>query len=111
MGCSCWVDSICQGTIIITTIESLSHQLKVTFVEKAHNADLHCVDWNPHDANFILTGSADNSVHMFDCRNLTPGGVGSPVYTDLKATKLLSYVCSGLQTKRLYLAVLRRMAL
>ena len=25
-------------------------------VEKAHNADLHCVDWNPHDQNFILTG-------------------------------------------------------
>ncbi|XWS20150.1 hypothetical protein CRYUN_Cryun31cG0075900 [Craigia yunnanensis] len=25
-------------------------------VEKAHNADLHCVDWNPHDTNLILTG-------------------------------------------------------
>lgn len=25
-------------------------------VEKAHNADLHCVDWNPHDQNLILTG-------------------------------------------------------
>jgi hypothetical protein len=25
-------------------------------VEKAHDADLHCVDWNPHDVNFILTG-------------------------------------------------------
>ncbi|KAL3511688.1 hypothetical protein ACH5RR_024405, partial [Cinchona calisaya] len=41
-------------------------------VEKAHSADLHCVDWNPHD-------SADNSVRMFDRRNLTSGGVGSPV--------------------------------
>ncbi|XP_010262125.1 PREDICTED: WD-40 repeat-containing protein MSI4 [Nelumbo nucifera] len=49
-------------------------------VEKAHNADLHCVDWNPHDENLILTGSADNSVRMFDRRNLTTGGVGSPVY-------------------------------
>ncbi|KAM7480551.1 hypothetical protein LguiA_028764 [Lonicera macranthoides] len=49
-------------------------------VEKAHNADLHCVDWNPHDTNFILTGSADNSVRMFDRRNLTSGGVGSPVH-------------------------------
>lgn len=48
-------------------------------VEKAHNADLHCVDWNPHDVNFILTGSADNTIHMFDRRNLTSGGVGSPV--------------------------------
>lgn len=25
-------------------------------VEKAHNEDLHCVDWNSHDQNFILTG-------------------------------------------------------
>ncbi|KAK9274931.1 hypothetical protein L1049_022186 [Liquidambar formosana] len=49
-------------------------------VEKAHNADLHCVDWNPHDENLIITGSADNSVRMFDRRNLTSGGVGSPVY-------------------------------
>ncbi|XP_077216711.1 WD-40 repeat-containing protein MSI4-like [Tasmannia lanceolata] len=49
-------------------------------VEKAHNADLHCVDWNPHDENLILTGSADNSVRMFDRRNLTSNGVGSPVY-------------------------------
>ncbi|KAK3410833.1 hypothetical protein EUGRSUZ_J02866 [Eucalyptus grandis] len=50
-------------------------------VEKAHHADLHCVDWNPHDVNLILTGSADNTVRMFDRRNLTSGGVGSPVHT------------------------------
>ncbi|MQL80227.1 hypothetical protein Taro_012687 [Colocasia esculenta] len=49
-------------------------------VEKAHDADLHCVDWNPHDSNFILTGSADNSVRMFDRRNLTSGGIGSPIH-------------------------------
>ncbi|KAK4736153.1 hypothetical protein R3W88_010414 [Solanum pinnatisectum] len=49
-------------------------------VEKAHNADLHCVDWNPHDVNYILTGSADNTVRMFDRRNLTSGGVGSPIH-------------------------------
>ncbi|KAI3898062.1 hypothetical protein MKW92_002359 [Papaver armeniacum] len=49
-------------------------------VEKAHNADLHCVDWNRHDENLILTGSADNSVRMFDRRNLTADGVGAPVY-------------------------------
>ncbi|KAA8541687.1 hypothetical protein F0562_022839 [Nyssa sinensis] len=49
-------------------------------VEKAHNADLHCVDWNPHDVNLILTGSADNSVRMFDRRNLTSGGVGLPIH-------------------------------
>ncbi|KAK9734517.1 hypothetical protein RND81_04G144900 [Saponaria officinalis] len=49
-------------------------------VEKAHNADLHCVDWNPHDENLILTGSADNSINLFDRRNLTASGVGSPVH-------------------------------
>ncbi|CAA7027542.1 unnamed protein product [Microthlaspi erraticum] len=49
-------------------------------VEKAHEADLHCVDWNPHDNNLILTGSADNTVRVFDRRNLTSNGVGSPVY-------------------------------
>ncbi|GER52384.1 transducin family protein / WD-40 repeat family protein [Striga asiatica] len=52
----------------------------VVKVEKAHNADLHCVDWNPNDINLILTGSADNTVRMYDRRNLTSGGVGSPVH-------------------------------
>ncbi|PWA49750.1 nucleosome/chromatin assembly factor group C5 [Artemisia annua] len=52
----------------------------ITKVEKAHNADVHCVDWNPHDENYILTGSADQSVCMFDRRNLTKDGVGSPVH-------------------------------
>ncbi|KAJ7955889.1 WD-40 repeat-containing protein MSI4-like [Quillaja saponaria] len=52
----------------------------VVKVEKAHDADLHCVDWNPHDDNLILTGSADNTVCMFDRRNLTFDGVGSPIY-------------------------------
>ncbi|KAJ6435260.1 hypothetical protein OIU84_000455 [Salix udensis] len=49
-------------------------------VERAHNADLHCVDWNPQDDNLILTGSADASVCMFDRRHLTSNGVGLPVY-------------------------------
>ncbi|CAH2077565.1 unnamed protein product, partial [Thlaspi arvense] len=49
-------------------------------VEKAHDADIHCVDWNPHDNNLILTGSADNTVRVFDRRNLTSNGVGSPIY-------------------------------
>ncbi|KAL2480170.1 WD-40 repeat-containing protein MSI4 [Abeliophyllum distichum] len=49
-------------------------------VEKAHNADLHCVDWNSHDENYILTGSADHTVSMFDRRNLTSDGVRSPVH-------------------------------
>ncbi|KAH7849511.1 hypothetical protein Vadar_018905 [Vaccinium darrowii] len=25
-------------------------------VKKAHDADLHCVDWNPHDVNLNPTG-------------------------------------------------------
>ncbi|XP_071723057.1 WD-40 repeat-containing protein MSI4-like [Rutidosis leptorrhynchoides] len=49
-------------------------------VEKAHDADVHCVDWNKHNDNFILTGSADNTVRVFDRRNLTSDGGGSPVY-------------------------------
>ncbi|XP_010541065.1 PREDICTED: WD-40 repeat-containing protein MSI4 [Tarenaya hassleriana] len=49
-------------------------------VEKAHDADLHCVDWNPHDNNLILTGSADNTVRLFDRRSLSSNGVGSPIY-------------------------------
>ncbi|KZV58799.1 hypothetical protein F511_18636 [Dorcoceras hygrometricum] len=49
-------------------------------VEKAHSSDLHCVDWNPNDLNLILTGSADNTVRMYDRRSLTSGGVGSPIH-------------------------------
>ncbi|KAL9660156.1 hypothetical protein QQ045_024967 [Rhodiola kirilowii] len=52
----------------------------VVKVLKAHDADLHCVDWNHIDQNLILTGSADNSARLFDRRNLTSGGVGSPVH-------------------------------
>ncbi|KAL6491729.1 WD-40 repeat-containing protein msi4 [Orobanche gracilis] len=52
----------------------------VVKVEKAHNGDLHCVDWNPNDVNLILTGSADNTVRMYDRRNLSSGGAGSPVH-------------------------------
>ncbi|KAL2319911.1 hypothetical protein Fmac_028880 [Flemingia macrophylla] len=52
----------------------------VVKVDKAHRGDLHCVDWSPHDINFILTGSADNTIHLFDRRNLKSGEVGSPIY-------------------------------
>ncbi|GKB80700.1 WD40 repeat-containing protein MSI4-like protein, partial [Tanacetum coccineum] len=40
----------------------------VVKVEKAHDAYIHCVDWNPIDENLILTG------------NLTTNGIGSPVH-------------------------------
>ncbi|XP_042004217.1 WD-40 repeat-containing protein MSI4-like isoform X2 [Salvia splendens] len=49
-------------------------------VEKAHDADIHCVDWNSHDENYILTGSEDNTVCMFDRRNISASGVGIPVH-------------------------------
>ncbi|KAH9318306.1 hypothetical protein KI387_020075, partial [Taxus chinensis] len=61
-------------------LEIFMRRRALYFVEKAHNADLHCVDWNRHDENRILTGSADNSVRMFDRRNLISSGVGSPVH-------------------------------
>ncbi|KAJ0543316.1 putative transcription factor WD40-like family [Helianthus annuus] len=50
------------------------------YVEKEHNADLHCADWNPSDENLLLTWSADNTLHMFDHRNLTANGIGSPIH-------------------------------
>ncbi|CAM6120600.1 unnamed protein product [Calypogeia fissa] len=50
-------------------------------VEKAHDADLHCVDWNTHNENHLLTGSADASVRLFDHRKLSSSGHGIPVET------------------------------
>ncbi|KAL3691523.1 hypothetical protein R1sor_005174 [Riccia sorocarpa] len=50
-------------------------------VEKAHDADLHCVDWNLHDENYVLTGSADTSIKLFDRRKLSQDGSGSQVET------------------------------
>ncbi|KAJ4806967.1 Transducin family protein / WD-40 repeat family protein [Rhynchospora pubera] len=60
--------------------DARSGNAPIVKVEKAHDDDLHCVDWNTHDTNLILTGSADNTVRIFDRRNLTAGGVGSPIY-------------------------------
>ncbi|CAN4084801.1 unnamed protein product [Withania somnifera] len=31
-------------------------KIPVVKVENAHDADLHCVDWNPHNDNLIITG-------------------------------------------------------
>ncbi|XP_074578271.1 WD-40 repeat-containing protein MSI4-like [Curcuma longa] len=50
-------------------------------VERAHDGDINCVDWNPFDVNLLLTGSADSSVKMFDRRYMTTGGIGSSVHT------------------------------
>ncbi|XP_062103482.1 WD-40 repeat-containing protein MSI4-like [Humulus lupulus] len=49
-------------------------------VEKAHDVDLYCVDWSPHDDNIILTVSDNNSLRMFDRPNLTSSGVGAPIH-------------------------------
>ncbi|KAI9109577.1 hypothetical protein K1719_019631 [Acacia pycnantha] len=52
-------------------------------VEDAHHEeDIHCVEWNNFNLNYILTGSADRSVHMYDRRNLNDvHGLQNPVYT------------------------------
>ncbi|KAG6543059.1 hypothetical protein Mapa_015555 [Marchantia paleacea] len=50
-------------------------------VERAHDTDLHCVDWNFHNENHLLTGSADTSVNLFDYRKLSANGLGVPVET------------------------------
>ncbi|KAL4591731.1 hypothetical protein LXL04_004702 [Taraxacum kok-saghyz] len=36
----------------------------IGLVEKSHNADLHCVDWNPIDENFILTGECAEKLQL-----------------------------------------------
>ncbi|KAJ8442935.1 hypothetical protein Cgig2_022301 [Carnegiea gigantea] len=69
-----------QNPLLLVATSKQSPRLVKEMVEKAHDADLHCVDWNPYDENLILTGSADNSVHMFDRRNVSTNGVGSPVH-------------------------------
>ncbi|KAL1811321.1 hypothetical protein DCAR_0623395 [Daucus carota subsp. sativus] len=55
--------------------DTRSGSTPVIKVERAHNADIHCVDWNPVDVDLILTGSADKTVRMFDRRNLTSGPI------------------------------------
>eukprot|EP00245_Coleochaete_scutata_P007087 TRINITY_DN2212_c0_g1_i2.p1 TRINITY_DN2212_c0_g1~~TRINITY_DN2212_c0_g1_i2.p1 ORF type:complete len:471 (-),score=112.94 TRINITY_DN2212_c0_g1_i2:338-1750(-) len=42
-------------------------------VQDAHEDDVQCVDWNAHDTNLILTGSADRMVKLFDRRKLGEG--------------------------------------
>ncbi|GJW28020.1 WD40 repeat-containing protein MSI4-like protein, partial [Tanacetum coccineum] len=63
---SCFVEYSCSSLVVK--------------VEKAHDADLHCVDWNPIDEDLILTGSADNTIRLFDRRNLITNGIGAPVH-------------------------------
>ncbi|GKD85695.1 WD40 repeat-containing protein MSI4-like protein [Tanacetum coccineum] len=66
-----------KSSEVLVTIRVLSYGIRK---QKAHHAYLHCVDWNPINENLILTGSADNTVRLFDHRNLTTNGIGSPVH-------------------------------
>ncbi|PWA45485.1 hypothetical protein CTI12_AA517700 [Artemisia annua] len=68
-----------KSSAVLVMILVLSYGMQGQ-VEKAHNADLHCVDWNPIDENLIVTGSADNTIRLFDRRNLTTNGIGSPIH-------------------------------
>lgn len=64
-------------------------------VEKAHDADLHCVDWNPHDDNLILTGYAVISSAIllilsgFDCASLS-------IATNGEITKHVNFIYLGI---------------
>ncbi|KAF3328343.1 WD-40 repeat-containing protein MSI4 [Carex littledalei] len=59
--------------------DARSGNAPVVKVEKAHDGYLKCVDWNAQNEDLILTGSADQTVRLFDRRNLTAGGVASPI--------------------------------
>lgn len=47
---------VMESQILMLICVGVSSIISQFQVEKAHNADLHCVDWSPHDDNYILTG-------------------------------------------------------
>eukprot|EP00850_Spirogloea_muscicola_P017166 SM000145S00783 [mRNA] locus=s145:63233:64556:+ [translate_table: standard] len=49
-------------------------------VEKAHDEDVHCVDWSAANEHHVLTGSADSSVRLFDRRKLASGAHSAPLH-------------------------------
>eukprot|EP00850_Spirogloea_muscicola_P010384 SM000061S19211 [mRNA] locus=s61:147949:150289:- [translate_table: standard] len=49
-------------------------------VEKAHDEDVHCVDWSAANEHHVLTGSADSSVRLFDRRKLESGSHSAPLH-------------------------------
>ncbi|CAI5515606.1 unnamed protein product [Closterium sp. Naga37s-1] len=67
--------------LLSVSLPSLPPLLPFSQVERAHNADLHCVDWSRLDDNYVLTGSADHSVRLFDRRKLPTAGHCTPVHT------------------------------
>ncbi|XP_024542492.1 WD-40 repeat-containing protein MSI4 [Selaginella moellendorffii] len=48
-------------------------------ITDAHDDDIHCLDWNAHQEHYILTGSADTSVKLFDLRKLDSNESGCQV--------------------------------
>ncbi|GJP56047.1 hypothetical protein CLOM_g15114 [Closterium sp. NIES-68] len=68
----------------------------VNKVERAHNADVHCVDWSRLDDSYVLTGSADHSVRLFDRRKLPTAGHCAAVHS----FKLHSDAVTCVQTRR-----------
>ncbi|KAJ0432476.1 putative transcription factor WD40-like family [Helianthus annuus] len=86
--------AVAPSTASVTGLQQTSVSPLVIQVEKAHNADLYCVDWNPSDENLLLTWFSDNTLHMFDRRNLTANGIGSPIhiFENHKATVLCVHV-------------------
>ena len=46
-------------------------------VPGAHGDDVQCLDWAATDSNFVVTGAADSSVHVWDTRKLGTRRAGS----------------------------------
>ena len=50
-------------------------------VRDAHTDDLHTVDWSSLDEHFVVTGSADSTVKLWDKRKLSGSGNACVVHT------------------------------
>ncbi len=75
-------------------LQELSNALAFMFeqVEKAHDADLHCVDWNAHDENLLLTGYHFSLLRTCFCgsHNCQPIGIVTSQSKSLNFCCLLS---------------------
>jgi hypothetical protein len=61
LSCSFFEEIVLFFFVLNILNDSIQYILKKLFfiffqVEKAHSGDVHCVDWNPLDVNYILTG-------------------------------------------------------
>lgn len=73
-------------------------------VEKAYNANHHCVDWNCSHVYLVLNGSANETNCLEARQNMTSGAVGFP-FTYFKSILNLWW-CPFLQIRRLFFVVL-----